>query len=95
MENTSNTTGTQTQSKSFQPSEIKTLIQNQGKATFGDQDFVLKSPVSTDATLQEIIRDPSFTVKTSSPTSVNGECEYELKANGKSVKIKVNCKKHN
>ena len=95
MENTSNTTGTHTHTKTFQPSEIKTLIQNQGKATFGNQEFVLKSPAWTDANLGEIIKDPSFSVKTSSATTANGGCEYELNSNGKTVKISVDCKKHN
>lgn len=95
MTNTYNQTGTgtQTQAKTFQASDIKTLIQQQGKATIGTQAFTLTSPASTDPKLQEIVKDPSFSVKTVGSQSSNGECEYELSANGKSVKIKVDCKK--
>jgi hypothetical protein len=87
------TTGSeQTHTKAIQASDIKSLIQKQGKTTINNKEFVLKSPSSTDPKLQEIIKDPSFAVKTVGATSATGESEYELNANGKSVKIKVECK---
>ena len=88
-----NTTGTQTQTKNIQASDIKNLIQRQGKATIGDKEFSLKSPAVTDPKLQEIVKDPALTVKPVNGAAANGECEYELSANGKSVKIKIDCKK--
>jgi len=84
-------TGTQTSTKTFQPADIKKLVQNQGKTTINNQEFVLKSPAATDHNLQEIVKDPSFSVKPVGGTASNGACELELSANGKSVKIKVDC----
>jgi hypothetical protein len=84
-------TGTQTSTKTFQPADIKKLVQSQGKAMIHDKEFVLKSPAATDHNLQEIVKDPSFSVKPVGGTAANGACEYELSAKGKSVKIKVDC----
>jgi len=92
--NTPSGTGSQTQSKPIQASEIKNLVQRQGKATIGDKDFTLKDPAATDPKLQEIVNDPSLTVKPVGNPSSNGQCDYELSANGKTVKIKLDCKKH-
>ncbi|MBA3814640.1 MAG: hypothetical protein H0X26_09230 [Alphaproteobacteria bacterium] len=88
-----NTQGGENQhQKTFQASDIKALIQKQGKTTIGDKEVTLKAPSATDPKLQEIIKDPSFTVKPVGNPSSNGECEYDLTANGQSVKIKVDCK---
>ena len=85
-------TGTQNQTKNIQASDIKKLIQNHGKATIEGKEFSLKSPAATDPKLQEIIKDPALTVKPINGAAANGECEYDLSANGKSVKIKIDCK---
>lgn len=77
--------------KTFQAHEIKSLIQRQGRATIGDQEVVLKHPAHTDPKLQEIVNDPTLSVKPIGSPAPNGECEYELSANGKTVKIKVEC----
>jgi len=87
-----NGTGNQSQTKTIQASDIKSLIQKEGKATINDKELVLKSPASTDPKLQEIVKDPALSVKPIGSATANGECEYELSANGKSVKIKVECK---
>ena len=92
MTTTYNPTGTQAETKTFQASDIKSLIQKQGKATINNKEFVLKSPASSDPKLQEIVKDPSLSVKAVGTAGANGEREYELTANGKSVKIKVDCK---
>jgi len=92
MTNTYNPTGNQTETKTIQASDIKSLIQRQGKATINDKEFTLKSPVASDPKLQEIIKDPSLSVKPVGSPAANGEREYELSANGKSVKIKIDCK---
>ncbi len=78
--------------KTIQTSDIKTLIQQQGKANIDGKEFVLKNPSATDPKLQEIIKDPALSVKAVGDSSANGECEYDLSANGKSVKIKLECK---
>ena len=92
MQNYNNTTGTQTQPKSIQASDIKNLIQRQGKTTIGNRVFTLKHPASTDPKLQAIINDPSVSVTPIGNATTNGQCEYELSANGKTVKIKVDSK---
>lgn len=96
MTSTFNTTGTGagggTQARTFQPSDIKSLVQKQGRATINDREIVLKSPAATDPKLQEIVKDPALSVRALSSTSTNGESEYELSANGKSVKIRINSK---
>jgi hypothetical protein len=92
MTNTYNPTGTQTDTKTIQASDIKSLIQRQGKATINDKEVTLKSPAASDPKLQEIVKDPSFSVKPVGTTSANGEREFELSANGKTVKIKIDCK---
>lgn len=92
MQNYNNTTGAQTHSKSIQASDIKSLIQKQGRATIGDKVFTLTQPASTDPKLQAIINDPAVTVKPVNGATSNGQCEYELSANGKSVKITVETK---
>ena len=94
MSNTYNPTGTgtQTQAKNFQPSDIKSLVQRQGRATINDKEVILKSPAASDPKLQEIVKDPSLSVKPTGSAGANGETEYELSANGKSVKIKIDCK---
>jgi len=86
------TTETQTHTKSIQASDIKNIIRHQGKAIIGNQEFILKDPAATDPKLQLIINDPALIVKPINSASVNGQCEYELSAHGKIVKIKVDCK---
>ena len=86
---------TETHTKNIQASDIKNLIQKQGKLTINNKEFVLKSPAATDPKLQEIIKDPAFAVKPVGGAAANGECEYEVSANGKSVKIKLDCKSCN
>ena len=93
MTNPYNPTENQAQTRTIQASDIKALIQKQGKTTIDDKEFVLKSPAASDPKLQEIVKDPSLTVKSINGAAANGECEYELSAHGKSVKIKIDCKK--
>ncbi len=90
---TPNTQGnTNQRQNTFQAADIKALIQKQGKATIGDKEITLKTPAATDPKLQEIIKDPSFAIKpVGNPTST-GESEYDVSANGKSIKIKIDCK---
>ncbi len=95
MTNPYNPAGTQSQAKNIQASDIKSLIQGQGRAKIGDKELVLKSPASTDPKLQEIIKEPALSIKPVNGAAANGECEYELSANGKSLKIKVDCSKCN
>ena len=88
-------TGEKAHAKTISANDIKNLIQKQGNATIENCEFVLKNPAFADPKLQAIIIDPALTVKSVGTPAANGECEYELNANGKSVKIKVECKKCN
>jgi hypothetical protein len=81
--------------RQFQPADIKALIQKQGKTIIGNQEITLKTPSHTDPKLQEIIKDPSFSVRPIGNPTPAGEYEYDLSANGQSVKIKVDFKKSN
>ena len=92
MENTSGTT-TNNAAKTFKASEIKSIVQGNGKTTVGDRDCVLKHPASSDPKLQEIVNNPALTVKSVGSPSAQGECEYELSAEGKTVNIKFDTKK--
>ena len=91
MTNTYNPTGTQTSgTKKIQPSDIKALIQRQGKTTIGNQEFTLRDPQANDPKLQAIANDPSLTIK--SIKSANGQAELEVSARDKTLKIKVDVK---
>jgi hypothetical protein len=93
MTHTYNPAENQTYAKAVQASDIKSLIQRYGRTTVGDKELVLKNPAPSDPRLQEIVKDPALTVKPIGSATANGECEYELSANGKSVKIKIDYKK--
>lgn len=85
-----NPTENQTQKQTIQPNDIKALIQKQGKAKIGNQEFTLQQPAATDRELQNIINDPSLSVRAINHS--NGQAEYELSAKGRSVKIKIGVK---
>ena len=75
--------------KTLQASEFKNLIQNQGKAKIGGQEWELNNPSYTDANLQTIIKDPRFTAKPVGAPGTNGQWTYELLGNGKSTKVTI------
>jgi hypothetical protein len=88
-----NTPFTQAVTKNIQAADIKALIQKQGKASIAGTEVTLKSPAATDSRLLEIIQNPAFSVKpiVGAAPSTN-EAEYDVTANGKSVKIKLGFK---
>lgn len=90
MTGTFNQTGTQTHTPTIHPSDVKALIQKQGKIVLGNKELTLKAPLASDPKLQAIVNDPSFAVKPLK--SVNGQGEYELTAQGKSLNIKIDAK---
>lgn len=93
MTTTYNPTGTGTQTSTtakIQASDIKALIQRQGKTTIGNQEFTLREPQANDPKLQAIANDPSFAIQ--SVKSANGQTEIEVRAKDKTVKIKVDVK---
>jgi hypothetical protein len=73
----------------LQAHEIKSLVQNQGKANIAGKEWKLHHPEHNDTTLQEIISDPQLSAKLLGAPTPDGECTYELQGNGKSLKIKV------
>jgi len=85
------TNTTDNRSKDIQTSHIKDLVQRQGKSTVGDTSIQLKSPAFNDPHLQTIINDPTVSIKPVGKQTPEGNSEYELSANGKSVKVKISC----
>lgn len=75
--------------KELQPHEIKSLVQNHGKANIDGKEWKLNNPEHNDTTLQTIIQDPKLSTKLLGSPSQEGEFHYELQGNGKSVKIKI------
>lgn len=77
----------------IQPNDIKAIIQKQGKTKIGNEEFTLQQPSATDRELQEIINDPSVTIKKINESK--DKREYELNAKGKTIKIKIDVKSIN
>ena len=75
--------------KTLQASEFKNLIQNQGKAKVGGQEWQLNNPAYSDNNLQAIIKDPRFTAKPVGAPNASGQWTYELSGNGKSTKVTI------
>lgn len=79
--------------ENFKPEDIKNLVQQQGKATEGDKEFILKDPAPTDLKLQAILDDPNLEIKSIGNQTKSGEMYFDLRANGSKVRIKVACHK--
>ena len=77
----------------FKPQDIKSLVQQHGKVREGDKEFILKEPSSEDPTLQAVINDPNFEIKSIGNQTKSGEMYYDLRADGKMIRIKVTCHK--
>lgn len=75
--------------KSFQANDIKSLVQNHGKASLGGQEWALKAPSWNDSALQAIISDPKFTAKATGRSAVDGKCTYELHGHGKTINVTI------
>ncbi len=75
----------------FKPKDIKSLVQQRGTATEGNKEFTLKDPSPTDPTLQAIINDPTLEIKSIGDQNKSGEMYFDLKANGRQVRVKVIC----
>jgi hypothetical protein len=80
-----------TRLENFKPADIKSLVQQQGKATEGDKEFTLRDPSPADPTLQALINDPDLEIKSIGSQTKGGEMYYDLRANGKQVRVKVTC----
>ena len=88
-------TDIQTRLANFTSKDIKALVQQRGKTTEGNVEFTLKEPSATDQTLQAVINTPTFEVRSIGSQGNNGEAYYDLKANGKQVRIKIGSRKVN
>jgi len=78
-----------TRLENFTPTDIKDLIQFDGKARDGNIEFVLKDPSPTSSHLQAIINDPDFEIKQIKNENKNGEMYFDLRAGKKLLRIKV------
>jgi hypothetical protein len=79
--------------QNLKPEDIKSLVQQQGKATKGDKEIILRDPPVTDPNLQSIIYDPYLEVKSIGNQTKDGEMYFDLKADSKQLRIKVTCQK--
>lgn len=79
--------------ENLKPQDIKNLVQQQGKVTEGDKEFILRDPAPTDLKLQAILNDPNVEIKSIGDQTQSGVMYYDLKANGSQVRIKVACQK--
>ncbi|MCE3231390.1 MAG: hypothetical protein K0R76_1373 [Alphaproteobacteria bacterium] len=75
--------------KPLQPDDVKSLVENHGKAKFGSREWVLKAPSWSDSVLQAIISDPEFTVKPAGKPAVDGKWVYELRGHGKTINLTI------
>ena len=76
----------------FKPQDIKTLVQQNGTATEGDKEFILKEPLPTDPTLQSIVNDPYLEIRSIGNQTKSGEMYFDLKGAGRQVRVKVVCR---
>ena len=84
---------THTRLENFRPKDIKNLVQQKGKATEGDKEFILNEPSLTDPNLQAIIHDPYLEIKSIGDQHKSGEMYYDLKGTDRQLRIKVTCRK--
>lgn len=75
--------------ENFTPTDIKNLIQFEGRAREGNIEFVLKDPSPTSPHLQTIINDPELHIKSIRNETKNGEMYFDLKTDTKLLRIKV------
>lgn len=75
----------------FKEKNIKSLVQQSGRAREGDFEFTLKEPSSQDPTLQAIINDPFFELRPIGEEPRNGVIYYDLKTIDRQIRIKVSC----
>jgi len=81
----------QTRLQEFKPKDVKNLVQQQGKIKEGDNVFILEEPAPTDQTLHAILDDPNVEIKSIGNQTKIGEMYFDLKADGRQVRIKVIC----
>ena len=75
----------------FKEKDIKSLVQQAGKAREGQLEFTLKEPSAQDPTLQAIINDPYFEILSIGEKPNNGIIYYDLKTIDRQIRIKVSC----
>jgi hypothetical protein len=75
--------------KALQPHDVKSLVENHGKAKLGSQEWALKAPSWNDSVLQAIISDPEFTVKPAGKPAVDGKWTYEVRGHGKTINVTI------
>jgi hypothetical protein len=81
--------------ENFKPGDVKSLVQQQGKAMEGTLEFSLKDISPDDPTLQAIISDPYFEVRPIGNQTKSGEMYYDLKTIDRQVRIRIICHKIN
>lgn len=87
--NTKGAPSTKSGGKNFQANDIRSLVNNHGRASLGGQEWALKAPSWNDSALQAIISDPKFTVKPAGKTAADGKVTYELSGHGKTINVTI------
>lgn len=76
-------------------SDIIALVQNNGKVILNKKEFILKNPSYNDRILQQIITEPTLTIRPLGKPTKTGEFDYELKSIKRMVNIKISIKQIN
>jgi len=75
----------------FREKDIKSLVLQSGKTREGNFEFTLKEPSVQDPTLNAIINDPFFELRSIGEKPNNGVIYYDLKTIDRHLRIKVSC----
>lgn len=81
--------------KYLEENDFKSLVQNRGQISKGENAYELKSPSHDDQELQKVVKHPEFKVKPLGNAPKKGEtCHYDLSCGKEtpSVKATVACK---
>lgn len=77
--------------QNIQIRDIQKLITQHGKIEEGNKEITLKDPSVTDSRIQAILNDPTCELKPIKPQATNNEMFYDLRANGRNIRIRVAC----
>lgn len=83
--------GAHSRLENFRPEDIKKLVQLNGRAKEGNFEFVLQTPPVTDAHLIAVVNDPDLEINPIGSQIKKGEMYFDLKANGRHVRVKIIC----
>ena len=71
--------------------DIQKLVAQRGKIEEGNKEITLKEPSTTDSRIQAILNDPACELKPIKPQASDNEMYYDLRANGRNIRLRVAC----